>query len=57
MDGGGQPFDGAKAYTTRFVPGQLPKVNGFWSLTLYDPTYNFTPNPINCYSIGDRTLA
>jgi len=55
MDGTGQPFDGAKAYTIRFAPGQLPKVNGFWSLTLYDPTYNFTPNPINRYSLGDRT--
>ena len=25
------------------------------SITLYDPTYNFTPNPINRYAIGDRT--
>jgi len=55
MDGAGQPFDGAKRYTIRFAPGQLPKVNGFWSITLYDPTYNFTPNPINRYAIGDRT--
>lgn len=55
MDGSGKPFDGAKAYTIRFAPSQLPKVKGFWSMTLYDPTYNFTPNPINRYSIGDRT--
>jgi hypothetical protein len=55
MDGSGNPFDGAKAYTIRFASGQLPKVDGFWSITLYDPTYNFTDNPINRYSIGDRT--
>jgi hypothetical protein len=55
LDSVGQPFDGSKSYTMRFDPGQLPEVNGFWSITLYDPTYNFTPNPINRYSLGDRT--
>lgn len=54
-DGSGAAFDGAKHYTIHFAPGQLPKTNAFWSLTLYDPTYNFTPNPINRYSIGNRT--
>lgn len=53
-DGAGQAFDGSRKYTLRFAPGQLPKVNGFWSITLYDPTYNLTPNPIDRYSIGDR---
>ena len=55
MDSSGQPFDGAKGYTIRFAPGQLPNVIGFWSITLYDTTYNFTANPINRYSLGDRT--
>ena len=54
-DGAGQPFDGTKQYTMRFAPGQLPKVNGFWSISMYDRTFNFTPNPINRYAIGDRT--
>lgn len=54
-DDSGATFDGAKPYTIRFAPGQLPVTNAFWSLTLYDPTYNFTPNPINRYSIGNRT--
>lgn len=53
VNGGG--LDGAKKYTLRFPPGQLPQVNAFWSITLYDPTYNLTPNPINRYSIGNRT--
>jgi hypothetical protein len=54
-DGAGQPFDGARAYTMRFEPGALPQVNGFWSITMYDPTFNFTPHAINRYAIGDRT--
>ncbi|MFO1091267.1 MAG: DUF1254 domain-containing protein [Hyphomicrobiales bacterium] len=55
MDASGEPLDGSKRYTLRFAPGTLPKVNAFWSMTLYDPTYNLTPNPINRYSIGNRT--
>jgi hypothetical protein len=55
FDGAGQPLDGAKRYVIRFAPDQLPDVKAFWSMTLYDPTYNFTPNPINRYSIGDRS--
>ena len=54
LDESGQPFDGAKRYTIRFAPGKFPKVHAFWSLTLYDPTYNFTPNAIDRYAIGDR---
>jgi len=54
-DGAGQTFDSAKNYTIRFAPGQLPKVSAFWSLTMYDPTFNFTDNTLNRYSIGDRT--
>jgi hypothetical protein len=48
-------LDGTKKYVIRFTPDQLPDVKGFWSMTLYDPTYNFTPNSINRYSIGDRS--
>ena len=36
----------------RFAPGQLPKVNGFWSISMLDRTFNFTPNPINRYPMG-----
>lgn len=54
-DGSGAALDGAKHYTIHFAPGEIPKTHAFWSLTLYDPTYNFTPNPINRYSIGNRT--
>jgi hypothetical protein len=35
----------------------LPKVKAFWSLTVYSPDFNLVDNPINRYSIGDRTPA
>ena len=54
-DGKGQTLDSAKNYVLRFAPGQLPKVNAFWSLTMYDPTFNFTDNVLDRYSLGDRS--
>ena len=40
------------------LPASVP-VDGFWSLTLYEPTpdghFYFTDNPIGRYSVGDRT--
>jgi len=55
FDASGETLEGSKKYVLRFPPGQLPQVNAFWSITLYDLTYNLTPNPINRYSIGNRT--
>lgn len=54
LDGSGRLLDGSKRYTSRFARGHLPQVEGFWSITLYDSTYNLTPNPINRYAIRDR---
>jgi hypothetical protein len=35
---------------------ELPPVEAFWSLTMYDAVnYYLVANPINRYSIGDRT--
>ncbi|EIM26543.1 hypothetical protein MicloDRAFT_00030920 [Microvirga lotononidis] len=53
-DGEGQTYDGANKYVMRFAKGQLPPVEGFWSLTMYDGAYFFVPNPINRYSISAR---
>ena len=40
----------------RFEKGQLPPVNAFWSLTMYDGAEFFlVENPINRYSIGSQT--
>ena len=47
-------YDGANKYVLRFPKGQLPPVQGFWSLTMYDENYFFVENPINRYSISAR---
>jgi hypothetical protein len=54
-DADGQPLSGEHRYELRFPPGQLPKVNAFWSLTLYGQDTNFVANPLDRYSLGDRT--
>jgi hypothetical protein len=48
-------YDGANTYVMRFAKGQLPPVQGFWSLTMYDEDYFFVANPINRYSMSART--
>ena len=34
--------------------GQLPLVNGFWSLKMYDAEYSFVANPLNRYTLSER---
>jgi len=53
-DGEGRVYDGANKYVMRFAKGQLPPVEGFWSLTMYDGSYFFVSNPLNRYSISAR---
>ncbi|HEY9726676.1 MAG TPA: DUF1254 domain-containing protein [Chroococcales cyanobacterium] len=55
VDGTDQPLSGANRYVLRFKPGRLPPVDAFWSLTIYGLDGFLVPNPINRYSIGDRT--
>jgi hypothetical protein len=53
-DADGQPLNGANRYELRLE--QPPPVDAFWSLTMYDvPDFYLVANPINRYSIGDRT--
>ncbi|MGW1983220.1 DUF1254 domain-containing protein [Streptomyces collinus] len=42
-------------YELRFGPGGLPPVDAFWSLTVYGEDRNLVANPIDRYSIGNRT--
>ena len=52
----GKVLDGRRRWLLRFPAGQLPPVSEFWSITMYNlPQRLLTPNPINRYSIGDRT--
>ena len=54
VDGEGEPLTGERSYTIRFE--QPPPVDAFWSITMYDvPEFFLVANPIDRYSIGDRT--
>ncbi len=55
----GEPLDGSKHdYTLTFPAGQLPPVNAFWSVTMYDgKSQLLIKNPINRYLINSPMLA
>jgi hypothetical protein len=42
-------------YVIHFDEGAEPKVKAFWSITMYNLKYNLVANPINRYSVGDRS--
>jgi hypothetical protein len=52
------PFNGAtNSYTLTFPTDQLPPVNSFWSLSMYDgKTQLFVDNPINKYLVNSKSL-
>lgn len=54
----GEELDGSKHnYTLTFAKGQLPPVNAFWSVTMYDGKTQFLiENPINRYLINSPML-
>jgi hypothetical protein len=53
-DSDGNQLHGQHRYTLTF--GQAPPVDAFWSITMYDlPDFYLVANPINRYSVGDRT--
>jgi hypothetical protein len=53
-----EPLDGSKhGYTITFGPGQLPPVNAFWSITMYDgKTQLLVENPIDRYLINSPMM-
>ncbi|RVI64085.1 DUF1254 domain-containing protein [Sinorhizobium meliloti] len=57
-DTDGQPLNGVNGrYTLRYAAGDLPPVNAFWSLTMYDlPDQLLVKNPINRYLINSPML-
>ena len=54
-DGAGHTLSGERDYTMHFPPGGLPPNNAFWSLTMGTAKNRFVPNPINRYSVSDRS--
>jgi hypothetical protein len=49
-----EKYNGANKYVLHFDKGQMPPVDGFWSVTMYNAQYFFVANPINRYSISAR---
>lgn len=56
LNAAGEIVQGKPGYTVRFEADQLPNARFFWSATMYTlPVRYLSANPINRYSIGDRT--
>jgi hypothetical protein len=54
VDAEGNDLDGTRGYELRFTAP--PPCRAFWSVTMYDtPDFFLVANPIDRYSIGDRT--
>ena len=58
VDAAGEKLDArTNHYTLRFAPGQLPPVNAFWSVTMYDlPASLLVANPLNRYLLNSPML-
>ena len=54
VDADGKPYSGANKYVMHFPKGELPPVDGFWSLTMYNAEYFFYGNPLNRYTLSAR---
>jgi hypothetical protein len=54
LDSAGQRLSGGNKYTVTFPKGELPPVEGFWSLTLYNEHHFFHPNDLKRYSLGTK---
>jgi hypothetical protein len=54
QDENGQPLSGEHRYRIHFEAGQLPPVDAFWSITLYDAQQHLVANPLQRYALGDR---
>jgi len=55
VDGANRELSGKNNYILRFPPGGLPPNDAFWSLTMGDASNRFAENPINRYSVSDRS--
>jgi hypothetical protein len=55
VDGAGHTLSGEHDYIMHFPPGGLPPNDAFWSLTMGTARNHFVQNPINRYSVSDRS--
>lgn len=49
-----KPLNGAHKYVMTFPKDQLPPVNGFWSVTMYNAQHFFYANPLDRYTLSQR---
>lgn len=49
-----QPLHGSSSYLVRFEPDQLPPVDAFWSITVYDEHGYQVANELDRFALGDR---
>jgi hypothetical protein len=54
-DGAGHALSGMHDYVMHFPAGGLPPNKAFWSITMGDARNHFVANPLNRYSVSDRT--
>jgi hypothetical protein len=55
VDGANHTLSGTHNYILHFPAGGLPPNHAFWSLTMGDAGNRFVANPINRYSVSDRS--
>ena len=53
-DADGKPMQGGKRYVLHFSQAELPPVDAFWSVTMYDAVGFQVANKLNRFAIGDR---
>lgn len=53
-DDEGNPLKGEHDYVIHFSKDEIPPVDAFWSITMYDEEGFQVANPINRFAIGDR---
>jgi hypothetical protein len=53
-DADGRTMDGANKYVLHFSKAELPPVNAFWSVTMYDSEGFQVANQLDRFAIGDR---
>ncbi len=54
-DGAGRALSGMHDYVMHFPAGGLPPNHAFWSITMGDAQNRYVENPINRYSVSDRS--
>lgn len=54
-DGASHTLSGVHDYVMHFPAGGLPPNDAFWSITMGDARNHFVANPINRYSVSDRS--